>query len=106
MAGLVEAIEKNVEGINNFDLCGFLSGIPRGEKTLILGCTHYFFVKSGIENHLKPQTVKSGLNPLIFQMQTDGLLGKNKRKSQDNSYTFIGENRKKNERVFGFLPET
>ena len=73
------------------------SGRPH---TVILGCTHYFFVKNGIGDHLKPLRILSGskftchyISKNFFKLKT---LVKHKR----NRVKFIGKNKKFNKKVW------
>ena len=65
LENLAKDIEENVFNLNLVDLNYHFSSILNEKKrfeTVILGCTHYEFIKNKIFNHLKPQNMISGVN--------------------------------------------
>ena len=72
-------------------------------KVVILGCTHYFFVKNKIFNHFQPQLMVRGetftAKRVKREFQSRKILGKYKRKS----VLFFGESASFNQEVFNLL---
>ena len=66
-------------------------------EKVILGCTHYNFIKNQILDHFQPQVVLDGTANLISQMQSKIKKQKSSVKCYQNSTLFIGENAKINE---------
>lgn len=57
---LATEIEKNVFNLSEIDLKKFLPYKKGLFDTVILGCTHYDFIKNKINDHLKPQKILCG----------------------------------------------
>lgn len=66
-------------------------------QNVILGCTHYNFIKNQIVNHFQPQNVYDGTDNLISQMQKVIKKPKSLEKHCRNKTLFIGENAKLNQ---------
>lgn len=63
LKNLAKDIEINAFNLDKIDISDYLPDINSSvlhNSTVILGCTHYEFVKNKIINHLKPQKVVSG----------------------------------------------
>lgn len=98
--GLVEKIEGDPLSAEVIDVKPFLKGITERYETVILGCTHYYFVKIGIANHLRPNKITDGENNLVKAIKYYPDLVKNEKSSSNNKILFIGEDTDKNERMF------
>lgn len=98
--GLVEAIEKDPFGANRIDVSLYLNGIDNDYETVILGCTHYFFVKVGICDHLQPKRIVSGEDDLVYAMKKFPIFAKNTKKPEKNRVLFIGDSKTLNEKIF------
>ncbi len=73
----------------------------KGEfENVILGCTHYNFIKNQIINHFQPQNVYDGTLNLILQMQK--LIKKPKSLVKHYQYKtlFVGKNAKTNKNFY------
>ncbi len=66
-------------------------------QNVILGCTHYNFIKTQIVNHFQPQNVYDGIDNLISQMQRVVKKSKSLEKHYRNEILFIGKNAKLNQ---------
>ncbi len=106
---LASQIEKNMFCLNDISIKDSLankSGLfvdkPNYYHTVILGCTHYFFVKNRIFNYLKPREIIFGetftAKAVERYLKSLKLLGKNK----GNNILFLGENAKLNQNFFNF----
>ena len=98
--GLVEKIEEDPLFSGKIDVKPFLKGITEWYETVILGCTHYYFVKIGIANHLRPTKITDGENELIKAIKYYPNLVKNEKSSSKNKVLFIGDDIDKNEHMF------
>ncbi|MBE5744498.1 MAG: hypothetical protein E7358_07335 [Clostridiales bacterium] len=92
-------IERNVFDLSKVDLKGILDHLPNKTSKIILGCTHYYYIKREIED-ITGLKVYSGFdevkNELFFSLKNHSLL-----KTHGNrKVTFIGKFRKKNEKVY------
>lgn len=108
---LAEDIEKNLTDLSRVDLVkninnpnnvyyGEKNYIEPGVETVILGCTHYSFIKKQIFNHFSPKKIISG-NPYTARtvhnfLKSNNLLEKNKR----IEVNFIGEFACQNQKFF------
>ncbi len=96
---LAEEIEKNVFDIGKVDLNIVVQSISKNTTRIILGCTHYCYLKSQIEE-ISGLKVDEGFEKvkeeLYFKLKSNSML-KNKGKQK---ITFIGKFRKKNKKVF------
>ena len=67
-------------------------------ENLILGCTHYNFIKNQIVDHFQPQNVYDGTLNLINQIQKTLKQRKSLGNTYKNSTLFIGKNSKRLEK--------
>jgi len=75
-----------------------LKNCKKGDfQNVILGCTHYNFIKTQIVNHFQPQNVYDGIDNLISQMQKVIKKPKSLEKHCQNKTLFIGKNAKLNQ---------
>ncbi len=68
--------------------------------TVILGCTHYVFLKNKIFDHLKPRSVISGNDFTIDFMQKSGVFNKKWAKNTKRQVFFIGDTAQINKDFF------
>ena len=74
-----------------------LSKCKKGEfENVIIGCTHYNFIKNQIFNHFQPHNLLDGTTNLITQMQKVIKKPKSSVNHCKNEILFIGENAKIN----------
>ena len=105
---LAKKIEDCVFDINSINVlsCKYnskinLSTIKKGEFTnLIIGCTHYNFVKNQIVDHFQPQKVFDGTENLISNIKKFIKIEKTLGMSLQNQVLFIGKNAKFNKKVY------
>ena len=71
-----------------------------GLNTVILGCTHYGFVKIGIENHFAPQKVIDGAEDTVLEYSKKYYNQKSLVNYSRNSVIFIGKNAEKNKGIW------
>ncbi len=101
LANLATDIEKNkmrlgfVDIKNHISVNTSLNSASRPE-TLILGCTHYFFVKKQFTDHFCPRKIYSGEEETAKRVKK--YLNKNALMSKNKEFTvdFIGENAEEN----------
>ena len=96
---LAGEIENNVFNIDKVNLDRIIETIPKNTTRIILGCTHYCYLKSKFEEILGLK-VDDGFekvkNELYFKLKSNSLIKNNGKQK----VTFIGKFRKKNEKVF------
>ncbi len=105
---LASSIESNLFCLErvNFLSCKTNSSLnlkncKKGDfQNVILGCTHYNFIKTQIVNHFQPQNVYDGTDNLIFQMQKVVKKPKSLGKHYQNKILFVGENAKLNQEFY------
>ncbi len=101
---LASEIEKNLFSLEkvNFLRCKTkgkldIAKCKKGQfENVILGCTHYNFIKNQIFDHFQPQKLLDGTSNLISQMQPIIKKQKSSVICCQNSPLFIGENAKTN----------
>ncbi len=111
LKNLASNIEKNCFNLNRVDLTENLSTeniVVYGDyvnsksyyDNVILGCTHYFFIKNKIINHFCPQKIFSGeifaVNALASFLKNQKSLANFRR----NDIIFMGNNADKNKNIF------
>lgn len=97
LSRLVKAIETNLFSLSSINISSFLPSKKIFFDTLILGCTHFNFVKSQISNHFCPRKVTSGSDSVINQLK---LFLRNRKSLDKNccfSVKFIGKSREINQ---------
>lgn len=105
---LVCKIEDNIFDLEKVDFvrslkessCGQFIDVKGYYNTVILGCTHYNFIKIKISDHFQPQKIIDGTTFLIFNLKK---YLKNKKSIENTkrfSVFFIGENAKENQYFF------
>ncbi len=98
LRNLAADIEKNKSDLSAVNLKSHIGGIVSDgfPDTLILGCTHYFFVKKQFADHFCPRKILSGealtVKKLSKYLSENGLKGK----SKDFSIDFTGDNSEEN----------
>ena len=105
---LAKKIEDNIFNINKVNIlsCSYksevcLSNIKKREiYNLIIGCTHYNFIKNEIINHFQPQNIFDGTQNLILQLKKYIQNAKSIGNYYQKQILFIGKNAKFNEKIF------
>lgn len=97
---LATEIEEKVFSLQNVDLNTYLKGVKKGCNTIVLGCTHYNFVKNEIFNHLKPQKILDGATFVIKNVAKNLKIKKSLVKHKRTQIIFLGKNSEKNKKVW------
>lgn len=97
LKNLVEEIEKNPAELGKIDIGKHVPAKYAGYHTVIFGCTHYFFVKSKIIDHLKPHIIIDGADLTVQKLKYDLKNAKSSVNSLRNRVSFVGKFRKENE---------
>ena len=111
---LATDIENNIHSINNIKISDHVSGAndctfkncKNYYETVILGCTHYSFVKKQIFDHFQPQNLTSGESDLILNLNKFLQNEKSSVKTKRNRVLFIGKNAVKNEKIYNTSGQT
>lgn len=109
LKNLASEIENNATRLNQLNVQGMFSPYKDNIKTekgfydvVILGCTHYFFIKDKIFDHFRPQKIIYGesftANKVKNYFLSTKTLGNYKRKT----VLFIGKNAQKNKQFYDF----
>ncbi len=94
---LAKGIEDNLFNLNDIDISRFIPPLKQKFDAVILGCTHYNFVKNQIFNHLKPLLITDGIENTINKALSSGLFQKTSVIPLQNTTIFIGNSKKINE---------
>ncbi len=97
---LAKGIEDNLFHLKDLDISRFIPPIKQKFDAVILGCTHYNFVKNQIFNHLKPLLITDGVDNTINNALKSNLFLKSSVKTLKNQVLFVGENYKINEKFW------
>ena len=103
LPNLASKIEQNIFNLSNIDLEILLPYKKRSFDRVILGCTHYDFIKNEILDHLKPQEIFSSQD---FAVNTIKKIYQNKKsivKTYRNSVLFFGKYAKFNQKVWNLV---
>ena len=99
-------IEKNIVKLNSFNFEKYFNDISmlnlkeRYYVNVILGCTHYNFIKNQIFIHFRPQNLYDGTENLIKEMKKHYKPQKTLVKTNEFNVLFIGRNAKLNEYIY------
>ena len=78
-----------------------LSRCKKGEfENVIIGCTHYNFIKNQILNHFQPQNLIDGTANLLSQMSKIIKNQKSSVKISKNKVLFVGKNAENNQKFY------
>ena len=97
LAGEIERFKFSLKAVN---VKKHLTNILPCYDTVILGCTHYFFVKNQIIDHLKPLKLDSGNNYLIKKILCELNTSITPKIISENQTIFIGSNSIENKLFF------
>ena len=108
LTDLVDKIENNMFNLESIDFdhslkkysCGSFFNSKSYYHTVILGCTHYNFIKNKIFDHFRPLEVLDGTTYLIINLERFLKNKKSLVKYKRFSIFFIGKNAKQNEKFF------
>lgn len=99
-------IERNAFSLNKVNFERHLNSVGldvkniKDYKTVILGCTHYNFIKNKISAHLKPLKILSGEFFTAKQVEKFLITTKSLVIHKRNQLLFVGENHKQNRLFF------
>ena len=99
-------IERNILNLHNFNFSDYFATIDKANnlkghyETVILGCTHYNFIKKQIFVHFRPQNFYSGTENLIKMMKKVYRQQKSLVKNNRFGTLFIGNNARLNEYIY------
>ena len=94
-------IENNIYHKENIDIKKHLVNLKKQKfDCVVLGCTHYSFVKNKIIDHLKTNNVYGGEKFTAEKLSRDLIKEKNSYKNRGNSVLFLGENSIMNKKVW------
>ncbi len=109
LENLAREIEENQYDLSGISISNNLSSASSKfvnkagyYKTIILGCTHYFFVKDKIFDHLKPQKIIFGEYFTARAVKNYLKSSKSLENNRQNQVLFIGENSRFNKKFFNF----
>lgn len=97
LKNLAADIERNLFSLDKIDIKNHIKNVKPVYDTVILGCTHYFFVKNKIFNHLKPKNIYGGEKDTVKEICK---YYKNKQNPYENEVLFVGKNAKINRDFF------
>ncbi len=104
---LAKDVELNAFNLNNISMqknfrhiSGDFVDKPRFYDTVILGCTHYFFVKDKIFDHLKPQKIIFGEYFTAREVKKYLKMTKSLENYKQNQVLFVGKNADFNQKFF------
>ena len=97
-------IEKNVFKLDTYDFNKYFSDVvcvkKSGYENVILGCTHYNFIKNQILVHFRPQNLYDGTENLIKIMKRHFQGEKSSVNNKCFNILFVGTNAKFNEYIY------
>ena len=96
---LASIIENNFYNLHKIDFIDCIKEDAKGRfvnqkgyySTVILGCTHYEFIKNQIYDHFQPQKITSGIKNTIFQINKFIKYQKSLVKIKQKQVLFVGE---------------
>lgn len=99
-----KTLVKQIENYKNILDVNLTTDVPLHYKndfdTVILGCTHYLFLKNKIFDHLKPRKIISGNEFTIDYMQKHQLLREKYDKNIKSGVFFVGDTARANEEFY------
>ena len=108
LEGLAGEIEEKIFNLNSIDLALNMREKSYGDfidekgwyDTVILGCTHYEFIKNKILDHFCPQKVTCGADFLLKNLKHHFIASKSLVKHSQNQVMFIGDSAGLNKELF------
>ena len=98
---LAADIERNKYNLSKVDITNHISNVDLFSPDLmILGCTHYFFVKNQFIDHFCPQKVISGEDYTATKVQNFVVGNRLTAKNKTFNVDFIGENAEENYKFY------
>lgn len=103
LSSLAEDIEKNLFSLNRIKLEEHLRNVKTDYDNVILGCTHYNFLKTGIKNHFRTQNVFDGVEDTCNQVQKWLKSTENQHKLAENRVFFFNDARGLNKMFWNYV---
>ncbi|MBQ7340059.1 MAG: aspartate/glutamate racemase family protein [Clostridia bacterium] len=100
LAGDIEAKLFNLDKINLREHFRSLISEKNYFDVVILGCTHYEFLKNQIFNHFQPKKISSGVDFAINQTLKTLKITKSLGNKRENEILFIGKSRELNQKFY------
>ena len=100
---LVKEIEENLFSLNSIEINKFLPAHEKNFNTVILGCTHFNFIKNQIFNHFCPQKITSGVDSVIACLKNFLDHQKSLEKHYCFTVKFVGNNKFINEKFWSCI---
>ncbi len=100
---LAGEIERKVFSLKSINLNHHIPPLTYKKNyfdTVILGCTHYDFIKNEIFDHLKPQKLITGIDFTISYVLKELKILKSLDKTYKNEIIFIGKNASFNKKIY------
>ena len=95
---LAKTIEDNVFNLDSFNVLPYFSKLDKKVSVLVLGCTHYSFIKNNIHSALGITTV-DGYDTILRKVDYH-LSNNNAYSNTTQKITFVGEAKSFNKKVF------
>lgn len=96
LPNLASDIERNKYNVENIDINLHIKCPPKRYESVILGCTHYEFIKYKIFNHLKPLKITSGVINTVLSVKSFCANSKKPEINSKNQIVFIGDDSAEN----------
>lgn len=100
LSNLAGDIERNIFCLEEINIGKHLNNINGVFDNVILGCTHYFFVKDRICDHLKPRRLFDSAESTAKKLSEIGCFNKTSVYHWRNPIEFIGKNAEFNKKVW------
>ena len=100
ITGLVNDIERFAFSLDKICIKDYFSTVFDDFDSVILGCTHYFFVKIGISDHFHNARIIDGSDYTVNYIYNRYKNQNNKKKTNENKYIFIGDSKEINSAIF------
>jgi glutamate racemase len=94
LPNLAKDVESNLYSLSSIDLSSHFSNLTyckTGLDNVILGCTHYEFIKNKIFNHFQPKKIISGVDIAVENAKKYFQTSKSLEKQRQNEIIFVGK---------------
>lgn len=109
LENLAGDIETNLFSLDKVNLREHFRSLPSEKKhfdVVILGCTHYEFLKKQIFNHFQPKKISSGVELAVGQVLKCLKSVKSLEKKRQNEVLFIGKSKDINQKFYTKVVKT
>ena len=98
---LAGEVERHIFRLSSADVEGCLRGLPGGKfSAAVLGCTHYVFVRSRLENLLGCPVFDGNLGTADHLAEVLNICSKNEQNHRKNAVFFLGTAKKRNKSLY------